>query len=452
MWSRKIVIGILLVYGLFIHIIAQNRTTLIGNVCDKDNKPVEYFNALLLSIQDSTLVKGDVYYDGKFQITNLAEGSYLLRIMNVKYQTLDTVISLRAGQPVLADLRMNDLYLDEVIVTGRKKIFKQSHGNFSLDIKNSFLKNEITVLDILRKSPSVLVDNEGNVSVFGRENTLILINGKEMRTKSELNTVRPSDVEEIEIIKNPSAGYDAEVDAVIEIRTKENLGDRLNFSITHQSLFGRKYSGENGINGGFRIGKFLNYLSYSFSTGSNQIYDLNRSEILHGKEITFYERGDTNRWKMKAHNIFYSLSYQLDKKTSMGLQYMGSVDSHRNNIGEWQNTHLPSENKQMDIYVVNKSYNFLHNLGFNLRHKPDMHRQFSLLADYAYSGQGRDSWIDEYNLTDHTFMHSEPSYEDKYSIFSTTADFRSTAGWLDYSGGFKYSFLHDNAISNKIQD
>lgn len=136
----------------------------------------------------------------------------------------------------------------------------------------------------------------------------------------------------------------------------------------------------------------------------------------------------------------------------MGLQYMGSVDSHRNNIGEWQNTHLPSENKQMDIYVVNKSYNFLHNLGFNLRHKPDMHRQFSLLADYAYSGQGRDSWIDEYNLTDHTFMHSEPSYEDKYSIFSTTADFRSTAGWLDYSGGFKYSFLHDNAISNKIQD
>lgn len=454
MWTKifDIIIGMLLVQGLFTHLIAQNHTTLTGNVCDKEDKPVDYFNALLLSIQDSTLIKGDVYYDGKFRMENVPSGSYLLRIANVKYQTLDTVISLSGGPYILSGLRMNDLYLDEVVVMGRKKMFKQSHGNFSLDIKNSFLKNEITILDILRKSPGVLVDNEDNISVFGRENTLVLINGKEMRTKSELNTIRPSDVEEIEIIKNPSAGYDAEVSAVIEIRTKENLGDRLDFSITHQSFFGRKYSGENGFNGGFRIGNFLNYLSYSFANGYNQIYDLNRSEIRHEKDVTFYERGDTNRWKKKAHNIFYSLSYQPDEKTSMGLQYMGNLDDHRSNRDEWQNTHLPSEKKQMDIYVMDKTHNFLHNLGFNLKHKPDAHRQFSLLADYAFAGQSMDSWIDEYNLTDHTFMHSEPSYEDKYSIFSTNADFRSTAEWLDYSSGFKYSFLHDNAISNKLQD
>lgn len=452
MWSRKVLIGLLLVHGLFIHVIAQNGVTLVGTVCDKENKALEYFNALLLSVEDSTLLKGDVYYDGKFQMENLPSGSYRLRIMNVKYQPLDTVIFLHVGQPAVADLRVNDLYLDEVIVTGRKKIFKQSHGNFSLDIKNSFLKNEITLLDILRKSPGVLVDNEGSVSVFGRENTLILINGKEVRTKSELNTIRPSDVEEIEIIKNPTARYDAEVGAVIEIKTKENLGDRLDFSLTHQSFFGRKYSGENGFNGGFRIGKFLNYLSYSFANGYSQIYDLNRSEISHEKEVTFYERGDTNRWKKKAHTIFYSLSYQANEKTSIGLQYMGNLDNHQSKMDEWQNTHLPFEEKQMDMYVVDKTHNFLHNLGFNLQHTPGPHRQLSLLADYAFAGQSMDSWIDEYNVTDNTFAHSEPSYEDKYSIFSTNADFRSTAGWLDYSGGFKYSFLHDNAITNKLQD
>lgn len=452
MGSRKIILAILLVNGCIIHLIAQDRTTLIGSVRDKDHTPLEYFNALLLSVQDSALIKGDVYYDGKFQMESIPSGSYLLRITNVKYQTLDTLISVRSGKPAFYELKVNDLFLDEVVVTGRKKVFKQSHGNFSLEIKNSFLKNEITITDILRKSPGVLVDADGNVSVLGRGNTLIRINGKEIRSKGELNAIRPSDVDEIEIIKNPSAEYDGEVDAVIEIKTKRNLGDHLDFSLTNESHIGREYSGENGFNGGFRIGKFLNYMSYTFGNGKNRVYDLNRSEILHEKDVTFYERSDTNRWKNKAHNIFYSLSYQPSEKTSMGLQYMGNVDHHRNAIDEWVEVHRPSEEEELQSDIRNKTYFFLHNVGFNLKYKPDKDHQFSFLTDYAYAGRCLDSRVDEYNVTDNMLTPSESGYEDTYHIFSLKADARSTAGWLTYSGGAKYSFLRDDAGLNFHQE
>lgn len=372
-----------------------SQGVLEGKVCDEDNYPLDYFNALLLSIHDSSMVQGNVYYDGYFRMEDIPESSYRLRIINVKYETLDTLLVLGKANPALLSLRLKKHYLDDVVVTARKKIFTQQNGNLSLDIQHSFLKDEISLIEILRKSPGVLVDADGNASVIGRERTQIQINGKKVRSNSELKAIRPADVDKIEIIKNPSVDQDASIDAIILIKTKAKAEDYLDFSFTHESTLSRRYSSEEDFSGGFRIGKVLNYLSYNYHHNRKRVYDLNRSEIIHKDYTDFYERTDTNNWSDRMHSFFYSLEYQINKKNILGLQYTGNVSFPETHMEGWHETHLQTGREQVDYATMTKTRYSLHNIGVNYKYNLDSCSQFSFLADYALSKRNQENWVRE---------------------------------------------------------
>src|SRR3982074_2272822 len=106
-----------------------------------------------------------------------------------------------------------------------------------------------TALELLRKSPGVLVDKDDNLSLSGKNGVQVFIDGRPTPLSGKdlseyLKTIQSSSIESIEIISNPSAKYEAAGNAgIINIKLKKN-----------------KSFGTNGsVNAGWNIGTYAKY-------------------------------------------------------------------------------------------------------------------------------------------------------------------------------------------------
>ncbi len=72
----------------------------------------------------------------------------------------------------------------------------------------------LVVLDLLQKSPGVTVDNDGNISLKGKQGVMVLIDGKPTYMSGPdlaayLKNMQSTSLSQIEIMSNPPAKYDA---------------------------------------------------------------------------------------------------------------------------------------------------------------------------------------------------------------------------------------------------
>lgn len=89
-----------------------------------------------------------------------------------------------------------------------------------------------SVSDALQNIPSLAVDIEGNVSLRGSENVMILIDGKSSSLMGKnraivLQQIPASEIERIEVITNPSAKYKPDgTSGIINLVMRKNLTER----------------------------------------------------------------------------------------------------------------------------------------------------------------------------------------------------------------------------------
>ena len=141
-------------------------------------------------------------------------------------------------------------------------------GKTVVNVDASPTNTGLNVLEILEKSPGVAVDNDGNVSVKGKSGVLILIDGKQTylsgtQLASFLKSIQANSLDQIEIMTNPPAKYDASGNAgVINIKTKKGTirGMNGNVSLTYNQGYYAKYFG--GANFNYRNEKLNIFGSY----------------------------------------------------------------------------------------------------------------------------------------------------------------------------------------------
>ena len=85
-----------------------------------------------------------------------------------------------------------------------------------------------TALEVLEKSPGVTVDKDGNISLKGKQGVMIMLDGKPSyltgpELANLLRSMPSNNLDQIEIMTNPSAKYDAAGNSgIINIKTKKN--------------------------------------------------------------------------------------------------------------------------------------------------------------------------------------------------------------------------------------
>ena len=310
-----------------------------GQITDDRSKIVEFANVILLKAKDSTLVKG-VLSDGSgsFEFEKIPSGEYLINVSQMGYKKFYTPrFSLDLDNPSvkLSNLILSEdtKQLAEIQVIAKKPFIEQQIDKTVINVENSIVSAGATALEVLEKAPGITVDKDGNISLKGKQNVMVLMDGKPTYMAASdlanlLRNMQSNQLEKIEIMTNPPAKYDAAGNAgVINLRTKKNQNMGLNGSITVGYGYGfyRSLPKQNGsINLNYRKGKLNLFGNFS---GNNrkffQINEINRNFVENGKTLSGFDQVADSDKRNSSVSYKMGADYFLDSKNTIGVLFNG---------------------------------------------------------------------------------------------------------------------------------
>ncbi len=234
-----------------------------GKVVDSKNQPLEFVNVALLDAGGKLVTGAIVDQTGHFELSNVKNGNYTLKVSYVGYETVEKHVSVNARTSDhvvrVQTITLNDdsAILQEVNVVGQKSDMRLEIDKKVYDIGSQASAAGLSASEALENIPSVEVDSEGSISLRGSSSVTVWINGKAQGLTADnrgdiLEQMPAESIDRIEVITNPSSKYSAEGSAgIINIILKR---DR------KAGYYGGVQLNLNSLGGG-RTGANINYSS-----------------------------------------------------------------------------------------------------------------------------------------------------------------------------------------------
>jgi ACT domain-containing protein len=338
-------------------------------------------NATVMLIKsDSLLIGTKSKSDGSFVIKQRLGGAYVLKIQYVGYTSKTIIIDLQNEDIDLSVINMSlsQIALSEIKVIGKKPFIEFLEDRVSMNVSESITGVGGNVLDILKKAPYIMVDMNGGVTLKGKANPQILIDGKPTNYAGDVSKLLESmpsgSVDKIEIITNPSAKYEAEGrgSGVINIKTLKGKALGFNGNINSGIGMGEKYRYNAGID--------LNYRSEKYNIfGNYNRIDFQQYAYFH--ITTFIDKlfidNYADRNQHQFNNTFkVGVDYQINKKNSLGFLATGFQNiSNMTILTDTRfmpiNTSLIDSSQTTDADIQTKgsniaiNFNYIHNFNTN---------------------------------------------------------------------------------------
>jgi len=331
----------------FISQAQEKNGSIAGTVLDPAGKVVEAASVSLMKAKDTSLVKiGAADKHGNFKFEELQEGKYLLAATAVGYgKKLSDVIEITATAPSVAmvtiALEPKSATLSGVTVTAKKPLVEQKIDRTVVNVEAAVTNAGASALEVLEKSPGVTVDKDGNISLKGKQGVMVMVDGRPTQLGSAdlanlLRNMNANQLDQIEIMTNPPAKYDAAGNAgIINIKTKKNKQFGYNGSVSLGYSQGRYPRSNEGFNFNYREGKvnlFAN-VSHNFRKGFQRL-DIDRNALDRStKEIISSISQESHMKNMgNSYNAKIGLDFSPNKNTTYGIVVGGFT-----NIGDFSN-------------------------------------------------------------------------------------------------------------------
>ena len=300
-----------------------------------------FVNVAVLDSADSSFVKGGATdFEGLFEIKDIPQGAYLLRISAIGYQ--NRMIPFRVeNNTALGTFRLKPgaTTLNAVEITAEKPLYAMDGEKLIYNVSEDPSIQTGTTEDALQNAPGVEVDVEGNVTLRGVSSVEIWINDKpskltEENLKTYLQTLPANALARIETITNPSAKYATDAEAVINIVTSAHIKSNQFVSF-----------GVNGSNQPF-VSPWISYMwakeklsinlfaSGRFSNRDNASdnWSMRRRDNATGDgyDTTLYQT-DTSESGNKSYsgNIFMNINYEIDSTQEISVDGGGFLNYNK---------------------------------------------------------------------------------------------------------------------------
>ena len=344
---KKISALLLLVSILSSQLMAQNKTGKInGSVTDDKQKGIDGATVSLLRSKDAGLVKVSVTdKSGNYEFEKIADGDYILSVTVTGFQKKNSepfTISPDKSTVTINNLQLSPVAksLGQVTVTAKRPLIENKIDRTVVNVEAAPTNAGATALEVLEKSPGITVDNDGNISLKGKQGVIVMMDGKPTYLSATdlanvLRNLPASALDQIEIMTNPPAKYDAAGNSgIINIKTKKGKTEGFNGSITTGgtvSFYKRGNSlltpvrSSNSLNLNYRRGKINLYgnLNYNYNenmsdlTLKRKLYDQSGNISIISNQFSKFE-GRNNNYTMKVGLDFYQ-----SKKTVWGIVLNG---------------------------------------------------------------------------------------------------------------------------------
>ena len=453
--------NIILLLFLVISATTAAQTTFRGTLVNPDQKPISDANIILMSLPDSTLVKGVISNGhGSFELPNPANSKkVLIKITHLEYQ--EEVLSPTSSNLGTIVLIPTSNELDAVVVTARRRpILEQKGTRISTNVAQSTLQKLPTTDMLLNFLPGVSTSYTGSgFEVFGKGNPIFYINNRRVRNLDEVYQLSPKDIERIEMETQPGAAFDNTVGAVIYIILKKKPGDGLSGAAENTFYFFKKgIMDETWLSLNYRKGKTDWFTSISNDNHFNQ-EDYNVAQDLQVFTQNNQWRvlnDETHQNQHKNIKTKIGFAHEFSEEHSLGMSIRGSIipfSGHNFSTQEtttYKNQLLTAQGRnEYDQFEQDKK------LSVNAYYEGKLTDVLKMQTDVDYIGLRSDNTSDivEHNLLNTTSrnVHTHSDVISNWWGLKTTFFQQLGKGTLGY--GVEVSNLHrtenyqDNVLS-----
>jgi hypothetical protein len=456
----KLVLAICLL--LVSSLTASAQSSLKGKVVNEQNAPLSFATVTLLNLSDSVLVKGAISNgEGAYILPAVAAGKYLLTasMMGYKKSWLGPIEVTAGETQLLPQLQLQETVeqLKAVTVVGQKPLIEQQADRMVVNVEGSILATGNTALEVLEKSPGVAVDQDGNISLNGKQRVIIMLDGKRSYLSgadiaSMLRNMTSDALEQVEIITNPSARYDAAGNSgIINIKTKKSKNRGANGSLTLGTGYGRFEK----VNGGLTLNHRQNstnlFGSYNYGLSrSYQNINIERNAFIN-QEVNLFDHRNYMLRNWQGHSYKAGVDFFLNKHNTLGLMVNGSVgDWGSNNTNEALHI-IEGIGRERTITTLGDIDRGYRNTTLNLNYQrtfEQKEKELTFDLDYSNYSSSKNSIFNNSfryfdSRTDSLFLLRSASPSD-INIWVSKLDYTLPVGKSKLETGAKWSYVYSS--------
>jgi iron complex outermembrane receptor protein len=350
---------------------------------------------------------------------------------------------------------IRDKVLNEVTVTAIKNHIETAPGKTIINVQATGITAGKNVIDLLKQSPGITVDIQGNISMSGKEGVLVMIDGKQTYITSGpelaeyLKGITADEVSQIELITQPSAQYDASGNAgIINIKTKKLRRQGFNGTATTSYEQNFYHYNTNTLLLNFRKNKTNWYTNFNYNNGTNAILWLQHSRYFDKAGNTLFT-SDAVAKPIETYgrsNAKLGADYNYSDKITAGFFASGAYHTNTSHLVNTTNSASPTNG---DAYISTRrttDINIRQNAAANAYLKYAIGKQEELNVNVDYISNAKELLQD---LSTETLANGvalpDPLLLDNYiaylmKVFSIKADHNVTLrSGIKIESGAKYS-------------
>lgn len=233
------------------------------------------------------------------------------------------------------------LELQEVIITAKQPATKLVGSTLVSTIQGTNLADLGTALDVLAQLPMIKVEDNA-VSVIGKNNIEIYIDGRPMRDENELQQLLSSNLKKVELLMAPGAAYESTSGAVLKITTRKNFVQGLSLTDQFQLQRRRKWSVMDYLGLSYRLRDWELFVNGTINRNNSLAKGTTTNTLLFAGKETVVGSSQHNSFPTTTGVIKGGFNYSHGAQ-SFGAYYRYNPErGDFNNIGsEWMNNSAP---------------------------------------------------------------------------------------------------------------
>lgn len=446
----------------------QQKDSSIVNitVINEQQQPIEAAVVIILNNTAKTLLKTELTSgQGKIVVT-LANGTYTCITTYTGYENDTTLVTItgnfRTNETTITLTPAANI-LKGVTVSATKPFVQFEQGKVLVNVDASPSNAGTSILEVLEKSPGVTVDRNGSISLRARPNVLVMIDGKQtFLSGADLNnllsSMSASQVDQIELITNPTARYDASGNAgIINIKTKKSKQKGFNGTFTTAYSQGRYPKNNNSLVLNYRTARINGYLTYSFNYNKSysDLYALRKYTDEAGKVIATLDQPTLFKSESDNHTIKTGFDFFASSKTTFGIGVTGIFTKRAGSsfaAAQWIN-----ESGQTDssLTTTSATHYRLTNGGINLNAKHRLNNKDEISIDLDalnYNIKNEQFFLNNF-ITSNKTDASDGYLPATLKIYTGKADYIKQLSNGKIEAGWKSSHINtDNLATYQLFD
>ena len=269
---KLLVFWICVVSSSFTVVLSQSASVI--RLSNRGGENIVGATVTLISITDSTQRLIRVTDTSGMARFAFQSGRYRLTAEAISYRKFNKIITLNSSEEIKIIMEQDASLMQGVVITGRKPLMRQEDDKTIVDPEPIVL-GSTSAYEVMEKIPGLFMDQEGNIYLNSTSPSAIWINGREQRMGVAeiaviLKNLPPNAIDRIELIRTPSARYDASGGGgIVNVILKKNIRIGLTGSVSagfNQGTYGNQFT---GINLNNSDGKTSSYFNTNFNLRNN---------------------------------------------------------------------------------------------------------------------------------------------------------------------------------------